>query len=119
MFMVGLHYDNSSPSLKKAVDLAKKNPFIEIANHSYSHANNHYRNFYHQLSYVIKDLKKNNTVFGFTGSHVNTRLPGRDVFRLPNLSKDDPYISKEEDKVERIDDDGIYKNGFYLYMAGI
>ncbi|MFU7502411.1 MAG: hypothetical protein ACE1S7_02965 [Candidatus Tisiphia sp.] len=58
MFMVGLHYDNSSPSLKKAVDLAKKNPFIEIANHSYSHANNHYRNFYHQLSYVIKDLKK-------------------------------------------------------------
>ncbi|MFP3017754.1 MAG: polysaccharide deacetylase family protein [Candidatus Tisiphia sp.] len=115
MFMVGLHYDNSSPSLKKAVDLAKKNPFIEIGNHSYTHANNHYRNFYHQLPDVIKDLKKNNTVFGFTGSHINTRLPGRDVFRLPNLSKDDPYISKEEDKVERIDDDGIYKNGFYLY----
>ncbi len=114
MFMVGLHHDSSSWS-KDIVSLAQKSPFIQIGNHSYSHAHNHYQQFYHDLPAVIKDLKKNNDTLGLKGTHIDTRLPGRDVFRLPNLSRDDPYISKQEDQVEKIDDDGIYKNGFYLY----
>ncbi|HJD64297.1 MAG TPA: polysaccharide deacetylase family protein [Rickettsia endosymbiont of Sericostoma sp.] len=114
MFMVGLHHDSSSWS-KNIVMLAKKSPFIQIGNHSYSHAHNHYQQFYHDFSNVINDLKKNNDTLGLKGSHIDTRLPGRNVFRLPNLSRDDPYISKQEDRIEKIDDDGIYKNGFYLY----
>jgi len=115
MFMVGLHYHDASASLRERVDLAKKNPFIQIASHSYSHAYNHYRHFYHDTSDVIADLKRNNRIFGFTGTHVDTRLPGRDVFRSPIISRDDPYISKAEDTVETIGDNEVYKNGFYLY----
>ncbi|WP_425360220.1 MULTISPECIES: polysaccharide deacetylase family protein [unclassified Candidatus Tisiphia] len=114
MFMVGFHYDSSSWS-KGVVNLAKKSPFIQIGNHSYSHAYNRYQQFYRDIPSVINDLKKNNDTLGLKGSHIDTRLPGRNVFRLPNLTRDDPYISKQEDQVEKIDDNAMYKNGFYLY----
>lgn len=77
MFMVGLHHDSSSWS-KDIVVLAKKSPFIQIGNHSYSHAHNHYQQFYHDLPDVINDVKKNNDTLGLKGSHIDTRLPGRD-----------------------------------------
>ena len=114
MFMVGLHYDSSSDTIKQLVNKSRNSGFVEIANHSYSHANNHYRHFYHDLSYVIQDLEKNKSTLSLAHTAV-TRLPGRDVFRLPKFKKDDPYISKSEDKIESVDDDAIYKHGFYLY----
>lgn len=115
MFMVGLHYDNAGQDLKNFINQARKSSHIDIANHSYTHANNHYRYFYHDTSHVVQDLKKNNITLGLTGNHISTRLPGRDVFRIPNLKRDDPYITKAEDMVERIDDDAVYRSGFYIY----
>ncbi|WP_041804613.1 polysaccharide deacetylase family protein [Rickettsia bellii] len=115
LFMVGLHYDNAKQDVRNFISTARKSPLIDVGNHSYTHAHNHYRYFYHHCSDVIQDLKKNNTTLGLKGDHIITRLPGRDVFRTPNLKKDDPYITKAEDTVETIDDDAIYKNGFYIF----
>jgi peptidoglycan/xylan/chitin deacetylase (PgdA/CDA1 family) len=115
MFMVGLHYENSSNKIKEMIEATKKADYIQIANHSYSHGYNHYKHFYADLNNVIADLKKNNQTLGLSGSPIYTRLPGRDVFRIPGLFRDDIYASKTEERIEELDDKGIYENGFNLY----
>ncbi|HJD61842.1 MAG TPA: hypothetical protein LFV90_07005 [Rickettsia endosymbiont of Columbicola hoogstraali] len=98
--MVGLHYGNAKQDVRNFISTARKSSLIDVGNHSYTYAHNHYRYFYHHCSDVIQDLKKNNITLGLKGDHIITRLPGRDVFRTPNLKKDDPYITKAEDVVE-------------------
>lgn len=89
LFMVGMHAE-ASASNKMLVRRAKTMPLVTIGNHSYSHAYNHYRHFYGDTEGVVADMLKANAVLGLKPA-VHARLPGRDVFRLPSMSKDDSY----------------------------
>lgn len=42
----------------KDVDLYRENEYIEIGNHSYSHANDHYKLYYSNPEGVLKDFKR-------------------------------------------------------------
>ncbi len=110
MFIVGLYYERSKQS-SNFVDLVTEIPFVQVGNHSYSHANE----YYHDQQGVIDDLNKNNKVLTLPTPPFYTRLPGRNVFRIPGLAKDDPYISAEENEIETIVNDAVYQNNFYLY----
>ena len=47
LFMVRLHYDNAKQDVRNFINNARKSPLIDVGNHSYTHAHNHYRYFYH------------------------------------------------------------------------
>ncbi|WP_149791974.1 polysaccharide deacetylase family protein [Mesorhizobium sp. NFR06] len=110
LFMVGMHAEANRALLQRA----KSMPLVTIGNHSYSHAYNHYRHFYGDTEGVVADMLKANAVLGLKPA-VHARLPGRDVFRLPNYSKDDNSLGLAEAGREDPDYEFVAASGFWLY----
>lgn len=88
MFMVGLHAKASADHMVW-VNKAKAMPLVTVGNHSYTHAENHYKHFYSSADQVLADLDQANAALELTKKPIPARLPGRNVFRLPGLSRDD------------------------------
>lgn len=68
-------------------------PFIEIGNHSFTHAEQHYRRYFRRPDLVLADFDRNRDSL-----HLNNglaRLPGRNVFRIDGLTRDDPEDARE------------------------
>lgn len=114
LFLVGEHVQ-ASKEHKDLLAKAKASPFVTIGNHSYSHAHNRYRSFYSNAAGVLEDLEEANKVLGLTVAPFHTRLPGRDVFRLPGVTREDRGIGHAEDELEKADYDKVAAAGFYLY----
>jgi peptidoglycan/xylan/chitin deacetylase (PgdA/CDA1 family) len=113
MFMVGLHVE-TIPAGRDLLAEAKAMPLVTVGNHSYSHANNRYRRFYSNTQAVVADMLHANEVLGLTPI-VNARLPGRDVFRLPTVSREDLSINVAQWEREWLDYELVAEAGFYLY----
>lgn len=88
------------------VDLYKENDHIEVGNHSYSHARNHYSKFYFDPEGVLSDFNKSHEVI--QPSDKVARLPGRNMWRLADRKKDDIASGSEAA-------DLLAENGFQLY----
>ena len=114
MFMVGMHVEASAEH-KALLARAKAMPKITIGNHSYSHAHDRYREFYANTEGVVADMLKANKVLGLTKKSVKARLPGRDVFRLPDVFRNDLGIGYKENRVEEVDFDFVSASGFNVY----
>jgi len=84
VFLVGRHL-NQNPNRKEGLDAYRSNPYIYIGNHSFSHANFHYRRFYKDANRVIKDFKKNEEFLNITSKIA--RFPGRNVWDLGNIAQ--------------------------------
>lgn len=57
-FMVGLHATYGK-DMREAVDTIRENyPNVQLANHSYTHANGHYEYFYHHVASCFEDFMK-------------------------------------------------------------
>ncbi len=114
-FMVGMHVERSKAH-KIALERSQESIYVLLGNHSYSHAFGRYQNFYSNIEGVVGDMRKNNKVLEINSDTLTyARLPGRDVFRLPNLIQDDPYISKEQKQKEKSIYDKVYEENFLLY----
>jgi len=115
LFMVGLHVEEFSRG-QEMLALAKAMPNVKIGDHSYSHARDRYRYFYSDAAGVVKDMQMGAKVLGIEATKpIFSRLPGRNVFRLQGLSRDDPYITAHERALEKVDDDDVRRAGFSLY----
>lgn len=98
---------------------AIQNPLITVGNHTYSHARGGYKRFYYSSKqHVVNDLLKTYKILN-KDQKINdipyTRLAGRNVFRLPTVSKNDIFISKKQSLKERKNYDALWNAGFYLY----
>ncbi|MDX8469178.1 polysaccharide deacetylase family protein [Mesorhizobium sp. VK23B] len=113
LFMVGMHAEANAGN-RALVQRAKSMPLVTIGNHSYSHAYNHYRHFYGDTEGVVADMLKANAVLGLKPA-VHARLPGRDVFRLPSMSKDDNSLGLAQAGREDPDYEFVAASGFWLY----
>lgn len=113
LFMVGMHAQ-ASASNRTLVQRARSLPLVTIDNHSYSHAYNHYRHFYGDTEGVVADMQRANAVLGLKPV-VHARLPGRDVFRLPSMSKNDTSLGLAQEGREEPDYEFVAASGFYLY----
>ncbi|MDX8495257.1 polysaccharide deacetylase family protein [Mesorhizobium sp. VK22B] len=113
LFMVGMHVGANATN-RVLVPRAKSMPLVTIGNHSYSHAYNHYRHFYGDTEGVVADMLRANTVLGLKPA-VHARLPGRDVFRLPSMSKDDNSLGLAQAGREDPDYEFVAASGFWLY----
>jgi peptidoglycan/xylan/chitin deacetylase (PgdA/CDA1 family) len=66
---------------KRAVVAAyKANPYVEVGNHSYSHAARKYDHYFHDTSVVLADIDRCRDTLHLVNGLV--RLPGRNFFRL-------------------------------------
>ena len=86
MFMVG-HNMEFSTAMKANFDLASKDKLLEIGNHSFSHANNHYKEYYDNPQGVLQDFDKNQQLLKFVDK--DGRMPGRNTWRVADRKKDD------------------------------
>ena len=69
------------------------NPLIELGNHSYTHAERHYRRYFKDPAGVLADFNRNRDSLKLDNNFV--RLPGRNFFRMDTLSRDDISNGKE------------------------
>lgn len=80
VFIVGKHTGNNRTSLRALHDYMS-NPYIDVCNHSFTHANNEYDKFYKQPEVAAADIRKNQTDLKLDLKIV--RFPGRQLWMLP------------------------------------
>ena len=105
VFIIG-HYvfrDSLTRTLFKAY---RTNPFIEIGNHSFTHANKHYHSYYQDPQKVKCDFILNQDTLHLTNNLA--RLPGRNCWRIAGRSRNDI-----EDAVAAADT--LYKIGYQVF----
>ena len=86
IFIVGSPI-HGSDRFKKYHEILKENRYIELYNHSYSHANHKYAKYYQNTEQVVADFEKNRLEFNL--SHPVARLPGRNLWLLGDRKKND------------------------------
>lgn len=113
LFMIG---GNAAGGRGRALlERAKASPWIAVGNHSYSHSLGRYAASYHKTDWTVADFERANEALGLAGEAVIARAPGRNVWRLPGLSRDDGGLSHKERQAEDATDDALYAAGFHLY----
>lgn len=105
LFMVGNSVDGSS-RFRRYYEMFKENPYVEIYNHSYSHANNRYTNFYKDAHAVLSDFEKNQINFNI--SYKIARLPGRNLWQIGEKKKN-------YNQTGATSADMLVKNGYKIY----
>ena len=108
MFFVAKHAERR-PDLYM---MAKAMPNILIANHTYSHANGHYKYFYSSSYRVASDIEHAQLLLG---GRKFLRLAGRNVWRTPEVSRDDRAIGRIGVRREDSKYNLLAKEGFFIY----
>jgi peptidoglycan/xylan/chitin deacetylase (PgdA/CDA1 family) len=70
----------------------RDNPFVELGNHSYTHAERHYLRYFREPATVLADFNRNRDSLRFNNNFV--RLPGRNFFRVDSLRRNDISTGK-------------------------
>ena len=84
VFLVGRPMSQNA-ALKKGYIDYRKNPYVLIANHSFTHANFHYKKYYSNPNNVIDDFQKNEEYLNITSKIA--RFPGRNVWAIGGVIK--------------------------------
>ena len=96
IFMVGSPIHGSN-KFKNYHERLKKNRYIELYNHSYSHANHRYAGYYKKPEQVVSDFDKNMEEFDL--HHYIARLPGRNLWQLGERRKNHRQTGSEAAKL--------------------
>ena len=98
-FVVGKHAYDSKTQAKNLVEL-ESNKLVELANHSYSHAENRYSEFYKHPENVVQDFDRARDSIKFKNKYART--PGRNIWRSANINATDIKTSKTSaDELQR------------------
>jgi peptidoglycan-N-acetylglucosamine deacetylase len=92
VFLIGNNAFNSATGRRRLQQYAD-NPLIEMGNHSYTHAQRHYRNYFKKPDLVLADFDRNKDSLHL--SNGITRLPGRNFFRIDGFYRNDPENGQE------------------------
>lgn len=90
-FIVGKH-TKDTPEQQETWQQLKADSAIELCNHSYTHALNHYTKYYEHPADVVKDIESNKEQLGFDNNVV--RMPGRNAWRIDSINHTDIKESK-------------------------
>ena len=103
-FVVGKHAQ--SLAFRARLEAYRNNPHIRLGNHSYTHADGHYLDYYRHPQRVLRDFEHNQRALGL--SEKIGRLPGRDSWRFGAWAYD-------ADSTARAAADLLAQNGYRLY----
>ena len=105
VFIVGEHAELSKLG-GTYFKLYEQNPYVDVYNHSFTHAHDKYALFYSNPQNVLADIKKNEQLLGLKFKIV--RLPGRNMWRIGGRKRDDGVSGASSA-------DLLEANGFKLY----
>jgi len=105
VFVVGMHAF-ASARMQRFYKLYEADPHIEIGNHSYTHAHDHYNLYYAKPDSVLRDFEKNQLELGIKNKLA--RLPGRNMWRLKDLVINDNITGRQAA-------DTLYKSGYRVF----
>ncbi|MEI9809332.1 MAG: polysaccharide deacetylase family protein [Bacteroidota bacterium] len=108
-FIVGEHVF-ASIGQEQTWDSLKMAKNIELCNHSYTHAHNHYEKFYQQPDSVVKDMQR--TKEELLPDNNIVRTPGRNSWRIDSLHFTD--ISKSKTAIDSLQQAGFIVLGWDL-----
>jgi peptidoglycan/xylan/chitin deacetylase (PgdA/CDA1 family) len=108
LFCVGRHVQKRKNLYLRALQM----PNLLVANHTYSHANGHYSRFYSNLWGVMSDVEHAQLILG---GRKYLRLAGRNVWRLPEVRRNDRALSPRRRSIEIPKYEELAKEGFYIY----
>lgn len=91
VFLVGEHAQKSK-ALGQFAAMYEGNPYIEVYNHSFTHAHDKYKLFYSDPAGVLADIRKNEQLLKLKYKIV--RMPGRNMWRLGSRKRDDGASGK-------------------------
>ncbi|GAB0157844.1 hypothetical protein CHRYSEOSP005_31320 [Chryseobacterium sp. Alg-005] len=91
-FVVGKHVYGSKKQ-KEELEQLRKDPLIELANHSFTHAHNKYTDFYKNPEAVVHDFDIAKDSLKLYDQIART--PGRNIWRLNNITVTDIKSSTE------------------------
>lgn len=103
-FVVGKHAQNKN--FLKKMESMRYNPYIELCNHSFSHAYHKYKQFYSSPVSAARDMMENEKDLGLTLKII--RMPGRDIWATPNIKRG---WSQTGGKTAEI----LLENGYKIY----
>ncbi len=83
-FAVGMHA-LMNKAFMRHLDAMKRSPYIEVCNHSYSHAYGKYQNFYANPEAAAQDIHGNEDKLGLLTRIV--RMPGRDIWATDSIKR--------------------------------
>jgi peptidoglycan/xylan/chitin deacetylase (PgdA/CDA1 family) len=86
LFMVADHV--RSPWQRRVLRDAQASAFVQVANHSKTHANNRYREYYRKdPSEILANYRLANGAFGLDRPPFDARLPGRNTWRVDGIER--------------------------------
>lgn len=104
LFVIGEHVYGSRLQAN-VYDSVKKSAFVELANHSYTHAHNKFSSFYAAPENVVNDFKRCADSLSLSSNIVRT--PGRNIWRLNDIRQTDNHGSKDAA-------DALQKSGYIV-----
>lgn len=91
LFMVGAHV--SSDWRRHQLDAAHSSRFVQVANHSTTHANRQYSEYYRNPRAVVEGFQQATRTLRIAQRPIRARLPGRNTWRVGNIVQNDPVNS--------------------------
>ena len=88
LFLVGDHV--SSDWRRRQLDAAHSSEYIEVANHSTTHASGDYSGYYGNPRGVLEGFQAATQTLRITQRPVPARLPGRNTWRVGSIVHNDP-----------------------------
>ena len=104
-FAVGMHA-LMNKAFMRHLDAMKRSPYIEVCNHSYSHAYGKYQSFYSRPDAAAQEIIDNEDKLGLLTRIV--RMPGRDIWATDSIKRG---WSQSGGKTADI----LFKAGFKIY----
>ena len=105
VFVVGQHA-LADDRMRRYYKLYEDNPYIEIGNHSFSHAHDHYEKFYEKPDSVVADFLKCQDSLNIPNKFA--RQPGRNQWRLKNVRLNDVNSGSKSADI-------LYQQGFKVF----
>lgn len=105
VFLIGRNACLTKKSRDMVMDY-ESNPFVEVGNHSFTHANKKYEAFFKNPADVLADFNRSKDSLHLTNGLI--RLPGRNFFRVGPLTRNDHNNGRESA-------DTLAANGYRVY----
>ena len=110
LFMVGDHV--SSAWRRGVLDDAHSSRFIQVANHSSTHAGGRYRDYYAaDPRTVLEGFNRATTTLRITGQPIDARLPGRNTWRAGSIRRTDPANGNDSARAANL----LASHGYRLF----
>jgi peptidoglycan-N-acetylglucosamine deacetylase len=104
LFVIGEHVYGSRLQAN-VYDSVKRSAFVELANHSFTHAHNKFSKFYSTPDSVVNDFRRCADSLSLSSNIVRT--PGRNIWRVNQIRQTDNHLSTPAA-------DALQKNGYIV-----